>query len=106
MQAYEHIMTTLIKLSTDLTLEENLSFIRKYGVYLTYPDSIRALVKLSTKGAFRHPSHMSEDAWMKYIIGNELTHAKKSYPLDKIYIPKNLELKAADKQNKFIKTKK
>ena len=73
MQAYEHIMTAMIKLSKiwKITLEENLAIMRKYGAYFTYPDSVRALVKLSTNSAFRQPSHMSEGAWMQYIIGKE-----------------------------------
>lgn len=102
MQAYEHIMATMIKLSKNtkdlktLTLEENLALMRKYGAYFTYPDSVRALVKLSTNSAFRQPSHMSEGAWMQYIIGKELKNLNNGYPLDKMYIPENLELKAAD----------
>ena len=55
-----------------MTLEENLDIMRKYGAYFTYPDSVRALVKLSANNAFRQPSHMSEGAWMKFIIGKEL----------------------------------
>ena len=102
MQAYEHIMSTMIKLSKNtsnlkaLTLEENLAIMRKYGAYFTYPDSIRALVKLSTNSAFRQPSHMSEGAWMQFIVGEELKNAEEGFPLDKIYIPEYLELKAAD----------
>ena len=50
MQAYEHIMATMIKLSKNtnnlksLSLEENLALMRKFGAYFTYADSIRALV--------------------------------------------------------------
>lgn len=102
MQAYEHIMTTMIKLSKStkmlkgLSLEENLALMKKYGAYFTYPDSIRALVKLSTNSAFRQPSHMSEGAWMEFIVGEELKNSENGFPLDKIYIPEGLELKAAD----------
>lgn len=102
MQAYEHIMSTMIKLSkntsnlTALTLEENLLFMKKYGAYFTYPDSIRALVRLSTNKAFRQPSHMSEGAWMEFIVGEELKTAEKGFPIEKMYIPEGLELKAAD----------
>ena len=102
MQAYEHIMASMIKLSKDtqkargLTLEENLYLIQKYGAYFTYPDSIRALVRLSANGAFRQPSHMSEGAWMQFIIGEDLKKAEKGFPLDKMYVPEGIELKAAD----------
>ena len=102
MQAYEHIMTTMVKSSKRtktldaLTLEENLELIRRYGAYFTYPDSVRAIVKLSTDSAFRQPSHMSEGAWMEYVIGDELKKSNNGYPLDKLHIPENLELKAAD----------
>jgi len=98
MQAYEHIMAAMIKTSKKckMTLEENLDIMRKYGAYFTYPDSVRALVKLSTNNAFRQPSHMSEGAWMKFIIGKELKDLKNGFPSDKMYIPEGLELKAAD----------
>lgn len=102
MQAYEHIMATMIKLSKNtkslksLTLEENLALMRKYGAYFTYPDSIRALVRLSTDKAFRQPSHMSEGAWMEFIVGEELKAAENGFPLEKMYIPEGAELKAAD----------
>lgn len=102
MQAYEHIMATMIKFSKNtsslksLSLEENLALMRKFGAYFTYPDSIRALVRLSTDKAFRQPSHMSEGAWMQFIIGEELKNAQNGFPMDKIYIPDGLELKAAD----------
>ena len=102
MQAYEHIMATMIKLSKDttnlkaLTLDENLALMRKYGAYFTYPDSIRALVRLSTEKAFRQPSHMSEGAWMEFIVGEELKAAGNGFPLEKMYIPEGSELKAAD----------
>lgn len=102
MQAYEHIMATMIKLSKNtsnlsaLTLEENLALMRKYGAYFTYPDSIRALVRLSTNKAFRQPSHMSEGAWMEFIIGEELKASGNGFPLEKMYIPEGAELKAAD----------
>lgn len=102
MQAYEHIMATMIKLSKNtkslkaLTLEENLALMRKYGAYFTYPDSIRALVRLSTDKAFRQPSHMSEGAWMQFIVGEELKASGNGFPLDKMYIPDGIELKAAD----------
>lgn len=102
MQAYEHIMATMIKLSKNtpnlkaLTLEENLALMRKYGAYFTYPDSIRALVRLSTNKAFRQPSHMSEGAWMQFIVGKDLKASEKGFPLEKMYIPDGLELKAAD----------
>lgn len=107
MQAYEHIMTTMIKLSKStselkgLSLEENLALMRKYGAYFTYPDSIRALVKLSTNSAFRQPSHMSDGAWMEYIVGEELKGSTEGYPLDKMYIPEGSELKAADGPTKL-----
>lgn len=102
MQAYEHIMATMIKLSKNttnlnaLTLDENLALMRKYGAYFTYPDSIRALVRLSTDKAFRQPSHMSEGAWMEFIVGEELKAAGNGFPLEKMYIPEGAELKAAD----------
>ena len=102
MQAYEHIMATMIKLSKNtktlkaLTLEENLALMRKYGAYFTYPDSIRALVRLSTNSAFRQPSHMSEGAWMEFIVGEELKAARNGFPIEKMYIPEGAELKAAD----------
>lgn len=102
MQAYEHIMATMIKLSKDtknskgLTLDENLEFIKRYGAYFTYPDSIRALVRLSTNKAFRQPSHMSEGAWMEFIVGEELKNSENGFPIEKMYIPEGLELKAAD----------
>ena len=102
MQAYEHIMATMIKLSKNtsnlsaLTLEENLALMRKYGAYFTYPDSIRALVRLSTNKAFRQPSHMSEGAWMEFIIGEELKASGNGFPLEKMYIPEGAGLKAAD----------
>lgn len=101
MQAYEHIMATMIKFSQQtkskpLTLEKNLALMKQYGAYFTYPDSIRALVKLSTNSAFRQPSHMTNDAYMEYIVGDELKAAENGYPLDKIHIPDGLELKAAD----------
>lgn len=102
MQAYEHIMATMIKFSQKtinskgLTLDENLALMRKYGAYFTYPDSIRALVKLSTNSAFRQPSHMSEGAWMQFIVGKELKKLESGFPLDKMHIPEGLELKAAD----------
>ena len=98
MQAYEHIMAAMIKLSKKrkITLEENLIIMRKYGAYFTYPDSIRALVKLSTNSAFRQPSHMSEGAWMKFIIGKELKDLKDGFPSNRMYIPEGLELKSAD----------
>ena len=98
MQAYEHIMAAMIKLSKKgkITLEENLIIMRKYGAYFTYPDSIRALVKLSTNSAFRQPSHMSEGAWMKFIIGKELRELEDGFPSNKMYIPEGLELKSAD----------
>ena len=98
MQAYEHIMAAMIKLSKKgkITLEENLIIMRKYGAYFTYPDSIRALVKLSTNNAFRQPSHMSEGAWMKFIIGKELKDLKDGFPSNRMYIPEGLELKSAD----------
>lgn len=102
MQAYEHIMATMIKLSKNtkslsaLTLEENLALMRKYGAYFTYPDSIRALVRLSTAKAFRQPSHMSEGAWMEFIVGEELKDSGNGFPLKKMYIPEGAELKAAD----------
>lgn len=102
MQAYEHIMATMIKLSKNtktlkaLTLEENLALMRKYGAYFTYPDSIRALVRLSTNSAFRQPSHMSEGAWMEFIVGEELKAARNGFPIEKMYIPAGAELKAAD----------
>ena len=102
MQAYEHIMVAMIKFSKktsnskNLTLDENLALMRKYGAYFTYPDSIRYLVKLSTNSAFRQPSHMSEGAWMQFIIGKELKDSANGFPADKMYIPKGLELKAAD----------
>lgn len=102
MQAYEHIMATMIKLSKNtkslkaLTLEENLALMRKYGAYFTYPDSIRALVRLSTNSAFRQPSHMSEGAWMQFIVGEELKASENGFPLEKMHIPDGIELKAAD----------
>lgn len=102
MQAYEHIMATMIKLSKNttnlsaLTLEENLLFMKKYGAYFTYPDSIRSLVRLSTNKAFRQPSHMSEGAWMEFIVGEELKNAENGFPIEKMYIPEGSELKAAD----------
>lgn len=102
MQAYEHIMATMIKLSKNtknlnaLTLEENLALMRKYGAYFTYPDSIRALVRLSTDKAFRQPSHMSEGAWMQFIVGEELKASGNGFPLEKMYVPDGMELKAAD----------
>ena len=98
MQAYEHIMAAMIKLSKKrkITLEENLIIMRKYGAYFTYPDSVRALVKLSTNNAFRQPSHMSEGAWMKFIIGKELRELEDGFLSNKMYIPEGLELKAAD----------
>ena len=103
MQAYEHIMATMIMLSKKtktsdmLTLENNLEVIRRYGAYFTYPDSIRALVALSTGGkAFRQPSHMSGEAWMQFIIGDELKASKNGFPIEKMYIPEGSELKAAD----------
>ena len=102
MQAYEHIMATMIKLSKStknlkaLALEENLVLMRKYGAYFTYPDSIRALVRLSTGKAFRQPSHMSEGAWMQFIVGKELKCSENGFPLNKIYIPDGLELKASN----------
>ena len=102
MQAYEHIMSTMIKLSKksknlkSLTLEENLNLMKKYGAYFTYPDSIRALVRLSANGAYRQPSHMSDGAWMEYIIGDELKNSNSGYPLDKMYIPEGSEIRAAD----------
>ena len=102
MQAYEHIMATMIKFSKNtsnsraLTLEENLALIRKYGAYFTYPDSIRTLVRLSTDKAFRQPSHMSEGAWMEFIVGEELKAAGNGFPIEKMYIPEGTELKAAD----------
>ena len=102
MQAYEHIMAAMIKFSKKtsnsktLTLDENLALMRKYGAYFTYPDSIRYLVKLSTNSAFRQPSHMSEGAWMQFIIGKELKDSANGFTADKMYIPKGLELKAAD----------
>lgn len=96
MQAYEHIMATMIKLSKNTTKEENLVLMRKYGAYFTYPDSIRALVRLSTNKAFRQPSHMSEGAWMKFIVGEELKAAGNGFPIEKMYIPEGAELKAAD----------
>lgn len=102
MQAYEHIMATMIKLSKNtktlkaLTLEENLALIRRYGAYFTYPDSIRALVRLSTNKAFRQPSHMSEGAWMEFIVGEELKASENGFPIEKMYIPEGSELKAAD----------
>lgn len=102
MQAYEHIMTTMVKLSKNtinlsaLTLDENLALMRKYGAYFTYPDSIRALVRLSTNKAFRQPSHMSEGAWMEFIVGEELKAAENGFPKEKMYIPEGSELKAAD----------
>ena len=98
MQSYEHIMAAIIKLSKKgkITLKENLAIMRKYGAYFTYPDSIRALVKLSTNNPFRQPSHMSEGAWMKFVIGKELKDLKNGFPSNKIYIPEGLELKAAD----------
>lgn len=102
MQAYEHIMSTMIKLSKktrniqSLTLEENLALMRKYGAYFTYPDSVRALVKLSANGAYRQPSHMSDGAWMEYIIGDELKNANSGYPVNKMHIPECSEIRAAD----------
>lgn len=102
MQAYEHIMATMIKLSKDtknlnaLTLEENLALIRRYGAYFTYPDSIRALVRLSANKAFRQPSHMSDGAWMEFIVGEELKSSEKGFPVEKMHIPEELELRAAD----------
>ena len=102
MQAYEHIMAIMVKLSKStsklkgLSLEKNLLLMRQYGAYFTYPDSIRALVKLSSNGAFRQPSHMSEGAWMQFIIGEELKNSSDGYPVDKMYIPEGSELKAAD----------
>ena len=102
MQAYEHIMATMIKLSKNtsnlsaLTLEGNLVLMKKYGAYCTYPDSIRALVRLSTNKAFRQPSHMSEGAWMEFIVGEELKTAGNGFPIEKMYIPEGAELKAAD----------
>lgn len=102
MQAYEHIMTTMIKLSKrtknlePLSLEENLALMKKYGAYFTYPDSIRALVRLSANGAYRQPSHMSDGAWMQYIVGEELKSSENGYPVEKMYIPNGLEIRAAD----------
>ena len=102
MQAYEHIMATMIKLSKNtsklkaLTLEENLELMRRYGAYFTYPDSIRALVRLSTSKAFRQPSHMSEGAWMEFIVGEELKSSCNGFPTEKMYVPEGSELKAAD----------
>lgn len=112
MQAYEHIMSTMIKLSKktrniqSLTLEENLALMRKYGAYFTYPDSVRALVKLSANGAYRQPSHMSGDkAWMEYIIGDELKNANNGYPSDKMYIPEGAEIRAADEPTDLERAK-
>ena len=102
MQAYEHIMATMIKLSKNtrnlksLTLEENLALMKKYGAYFTYPDSIRALVRLSTGKAFRQPSHMTDGAWMEFIVGEELKSSGNGFPLQKMHIPENTETKAAD----------
>lgn len=102
MQAYEHIMATMIKLSkhtknsNSLTLEENLALMKKYGAYFTYPDSVRALVGLATQKPFRQPSHMSDGAWMQFIVGEELKNLENGFPMDKMYIPDGLELKAAD----------
>ena len=102
MQAYEHIMATMIKFSKNtsnlsaLTLEENLALMRKYGAYFTYPDSVRSLVRLTTNKAFRQPSHMSDGAWMKFIVGEELKTAENGFPIEKLYIPEGAELKAAD----------
>ena len=98
MQAYEHIMAAMIKTSKKckMTLEENFAIMRKYGAYFTYPDSVRALVKLSTNNAFRQPSHMSEGGWMKFIIVKELRELEDGFPSNKMYIPEGLELKAAD----------
>ena len=107
MQAYEHIMATMIKLSKNtnnlksLSLEENLALMRKFGAYFTYPDSIRALVRLSTDKAFRQPSHMSDGAWMQFIIGEELKNSVNGFPADKMYIPEGLELRAADGPTKL-----
>lgn len=98
MQAYEHIMAIMVKLfnSGQLTLDNSLSMIRRFGAYFTYPDSVRALVKLSTNSAFRQPSHMSEGAYMEFIVGEELKTLKNGFPIEKMYIPDGLELKAAD----------
>ena len=102
MQSYEHIMATMLKVSKSkknskgLSLEANLELIRQYGAYFTYPDCIRGLVGKSLDGkSFRPPSHFTNKARMIYIIGKELKNADR-YPLDKLYIPDDLEIKAAD----------
>jgi len=113
MQAYEHIFATMLMLAkgTDkrkgLTLEENLSMLRKMGAYYTYPDSVRSLLK-ATPGidkAFRQPSHFTDGAYMIYITGDELKNAIQ-YPIDKVFIPEGLDMRAADGLTDLITAKK
>ena len=112
MQSYEHIMATIIQLSKykkdskNLSLEDNLNFMRKYGAYFTYPDSIRTLVRLSTDSSFRQPSHMSDGAWMEFIIGEELKSSVDGFPKEKIHIPDGLEIKGADSPTDLEEAKK
>lgn len=103
MQAYEHILATMLMLSKGkdnkrgLTLEENLEMLRNMGAYYTYPDSIRPLLKATPgiNNAFRQPSHFTMFASMIYIIGDELKNATQ-YPKDKVFIPDGLDNRAAE----------
>ena len=113
MQAYEHILATMLMLSKGkdnkrgLTLEENLEMLRNMGAYYTYPDSVRSLLA-ATPGidkAFRQPSHFTMFAGMIYIIGDELKNATQ-YPKDKLFIPEGLDSRAAEGLTDLIAARK
>lgn len=98
MQAYEHIVSSILNLDDCMTKEEILRFMRKYGAYITLPDSIRGAVYRWFGKAYRQPSHFSEGAYIKYaeILKRLKDIDENGFPEGSIYIPEGLQTRAAD----------